>query len=280
VTTTLRPAAPEERGPHAARSRDFTVCVNGRPVGGVRLATDGRLGPAAGRVTALAIDPPDRRRGRATVAALAAEEVLRSWGCREVRASVPADVPAALRLAAALGYVERNRTMVKPLVGPVPPLPSGSVLRPMDAADHAAWSARARADYVDRWVAEGASAERAAEIAEADHAAVLPDGARTAGTALRVLAHEGVDVGWLWVRTAVPAADPTALPWTFLVETAAGSRGRGHGRTLMLAAEAECLAVGADRLGLNVFADNVPASRLYASLGYRPTSYEMVKPLL
>ena len=33
MTTTLRPAGPEERGPDGSRARDFTVCVNSRPVG-------------------------------------------------------------------------------------------------------------------------------------------------------------------------------------------------------------------------------------------------------
>ena len=35
-----------------------------------------------------------------------------------------------------------------------------------------------------------------------------------------------------------------------------------------------------DALGLNVFADNTPALRLYESLGYRPTRYHQYKTLL
>ncbi len=42
----------------------------------------------------------------------------------------------------------------------------------------------------------------------------------------------------------------------------------------------ERLAAGATDLGLNVFADNTTALGLYESLGYQPTAYQMVKPLL
>ena len=114
MTTTLRPdraaAARRRRG---AVPRATTVCVNSRPVGGDP-ARHGRRASArrsAGSRTC-GIEEPDRRRGRGTVAALAAEEVLRGWGCRriEVDASRPTPRPA-LRLATALGYIERSRNM-------------------------------------------------------------------------------------------------------------------------------------------------------------------------
>lgn len=50
MTTHLRPAGAERREPGGGRTRAFDVCVNGRPVGEVELATDPRLGPATGRV--------------------------------------------------------------------------------------------------------------------------------------------------------------------------------------------------------------------------------------
>ncbi|MFD7833497.1 GNAT family N-acetyltransferase, partial [Kitasatospora sp. NPDC059803] len=56
-------------------------------------------------------------------------------------------------------------------------------------------------------------------------------------------------------------------------------RPRPHGRTLMLLAERECLAAGVRDLGLNVFAGNEVAIRLYASLGYRVTNRIYGKPL-
>ncbi len=280
MTTTLRPEGPEERGEEGSRSRGFTVCVNGRPVGRLLLSTDPRLGARVGRVVSLTIDEPDRRRGRGAVAALAAEEVLRGWGCRRVQAGVPAEAAYALRLATALGYTERNRGMTKRLAGPPPALPAGAVLRPMDEADYAVWHRRTREEYVRRLTEECVAPERAEAAADADYAVVLPDGVRTAGTALRVLAHEGADVGWLWVRLRAPDDGPLVRSWVYLVEVAEGHRGRGHGRAMMLAAEHECLAAGVSDLGLNVYAGNAPALRLYESLGYRPESYELVKSLL
>ncbi|MGW5697880.1 hypothetical protein ACWEWX_45820, partial [Streptomyces asiaticus] len=58
MTTTLRPTAPERHTDGGGRARAYEVCVNGRPVGTVRLATDARLGPAAGRIERLGLDPP------------------------------------------------------------------------------------------------------------------------------------------------------------------------------------------------------------------------------
>jgi GNAT superfamily N-acetyltransferase len=276
MTTTLRPTGPERHAADGARSRSYDVCVNGRPVGRVRLATDGRFGPSAGRIEELAVHGPDRRRGRATVAALAAEEVLRGWGCRRIEASVPADAGPALRLAAALGYAERSRSMAKELSEP-PVLPGGSAVRTLEADEYPAWLEGRREAYARVWAGWGMDPERARLRSEADHAGLLPDGPDTAGTALRVLVHEGADVGTLWLATARARGSGA---WVFDVEVAPSHRGRGHGRTLMLAAERECLAAGVRTLGLNVFTDNAAALRLYESLGHRPTAHHLYKPLL
>lgn len=47
----------------------------------------------------------------------------------------------------------------------------------------------------------------------------------------------------------------------------------------MLLAEDTTRACGADRLGLHVFASNTPALRLYESLGYTTTRYNLAKAL-
>lgn len=47
----------------------------------------------------------------------------------------------------------------------------------------------------------------------------------------------------------------------------------------MLQAERLALSAGETRLGLHVVTANTPALRLYESLGYEPTRYNLAKPL-
>lgn len=278
MTTTLRPAEAERTTEDGARSRWYDVCVNSRPVGRLELGTHPRFGPTAGRISGLGIDPADRRRGRATVAALAAEEVLRGWGCERIEISVPADATGALALAGTLGYQERSRNMLKRL-GQAPALPDGSRTRPIGEAEYPAWLARERAGFVASLVRGGIPEDQAAARADGDYRTLLPDGPATAGAVLRILAHQGTDVGVIWVATAaVPSGGGDA--YVFSVEVAEEHRGRGHGRTLLLVAERESLAAGARSLGLHVFADNTPAVRLYESLGYAVTQRNLTKRLI
>ncbi|ATL26348.1 GNAT family N-acetyltransferase [Streptomyces formicae] len=274
MTTTLRPTAPLKQGADGARSRTYDVCVNSRPVGSIALATDPVFGPEVCQVKDLRIDEPDRGRGRATVAALAAEEVARGWGCRRVEATVPAAATGALRLATALGYVERSRQMAKSLTGDAPVLPDGVAWRPMSEDEYGPWFAHHKEGYARSWVERGVPEAAAREKAVADHARFLPDGFASQDTWLSVLTDRGVRVGTLWLGTM--GADA----FVFKVEVEQEHRGRGHGRSLMLCAEAQARAEGHSRLGLNVFAGNTPALRLYESLGYEPTSYYLYKHLL
>ncbi|WEB43636.1 GNAT family N-acetyltransferase [Streptomyces yunnanensis] len=276
MTTTLRPAGPEVRHDDGRRSRPYDICVNSRRVGGIQLATDARFGPTAGRIEALHVEAPDRHRGRATVAALAAEEVLRGWGCRQIELTVPTDAEAAVRLSAALGYTERGRIMTRALTLPGG-LPDGSVDRPMSQDGYPAWRDAAIAERVRQQTAEGMSRERAEATVPAEHAALLPEGAATPGHVLRVLAHEGTDVGTLWLALRLPG-QPGG--YVMDVRVAPERRGEGHGRSLMLVAERETLAAGRSSLALNVHADNAAALGLYRSLGYRTTAYRMWKPIL
>ncbi|MDN5384001.1 GNAT family N-acetyltransferase [Streptomyces sp. LB8] len=275
MTTTLRPSEPLQQHADGTRSRRYRVCVNGRPVGAVHLSTHPVLGPAVARILDLSVDGPDRGRGRGTVAALAAEEVVRGWGCKQIEAVVPAEAAAALRLITALGYVERSRGMEKQLGTTAPGLPAGSRGRPMTEAEYEAWIARSRTTHVQSRIDRGVPADRARALAEKDYARLLPQGPATPDMLLSVLEHEGTPVGTLWVATA---ADRGA--YVYDVEVDERFRGRGHGRSLMLLAEAQAMAAGRHVLGLNVFAGNTPAERLYESLGYRPVLHGFYKELI
>ncbi|MEV4558040.1 GNAT family N-acetyltransferase [Kitasatospora sp. NPDC049285] len=276
MTTTLRPEGPEEPVAGGGRSRRWQILVNGHPVGGLRTTARRR----AGEISELAVRL-GRRRGRATVAALAAEEVLRDWGCTRIDVTVPEEAGPALGLAHALGYTERMRNLAKRL-DRLPPLPGGLTDRPISAAEYPDWQEAAKADYRSELIASGLTPAEAAEKAETDHRRALPDGPATPGTALRRLVdRDGAVVGTLWValrQDRLPDGRP--LAWVMVVEVDPAHRGRGHGRALMQLAERECLAAGVRDLGLNVFSDNRVAIGLYDSLGYRITRRTLGKPLI
>jgi GNAT superfamily N-acetyltransferase len=274
MTTTLRPTEPLQRGADDALSRHYQVCVNSRPVGAIHLATHPSFGPAVARISDLRIEEPDRGRGRGTVAALAAEEVARGWGCEQVEIRVPADAEPALRLATALGYVHRNRGMEKRL-GAVPPeLPAGSRGRPMTEAEFRPWAERGVGEYTRDWSDRGVPEAEARARSLKDHEHLMARGLATEEALFSVLEHDGVRVGVLWVEFNADKA------FVYDVEAEEPFRGRGHGRSLMLLAEAQTIASGRRVLGLNVFAGNTPAERLYESLGYVTVGYSMYKSLL
>ncbi|MFF3694721.1 GNAT family N-acetyltransferase [Streptomyces sp. NPDC002221] len=277
MTTTIRPTEPLQQGADGAKSRTYDVCVNSRRVGRIAIAADTSLGHAVGRIDELWIEEADRGRGRGTVAALAAEEVLRGWGCGQVRLSVGADAEAALRMAAALGYQERSRNMVKQLPDTAPELPAATAGRAMSADEYEQWRREAVESYARSRIEEGMPAERALAWSEGEHRALLPDGAATAGMWLMVLEDRGSVVGTLWVARARPPAEGA---YVYDVLVAEEHRGRGHGRSLLLLAERVALADGQDIVGLHVFAGNTPARRLYDSLGYRTVRHNQYKELL
>ncbi|MET7285851.1 GNAT family N-acetyltransferase [Streptomyces sp. NPDC005573] len=274
MTTTLRPAEPLQQHPDGSRSRRYKVCVNSRFVGDVRLGTSPSLGDSVACITELRVDEPDRRRGRATVAALAAEEVARGWGCTRIEVQVPAGSEAALRLAGVLGYTLFNRGMEKRLEQSPPALPAGSHGRPMTPAEFAAWQTHEVERYVRTWTDRGVPEAVARAKTRRDHASLLPDGLGTAGVVFSVLEHEGTPVGTLWLALR------DTMAFVYGVEAGAAHRGRGHGRTLMLLAERQAAAAGLGVVGLNVFAGNTPAERLYDTLGYETVSRTLSKPLL
>ncbi|MFF9454943.1 GNAT family N-acetyltransferase [Streptomyces flaveolus] len=274
MTTTLRPTEPLQRAADGSRSRRYQVCVNSRPVGAVHLGTSPAFGDSVAVIHRLSIDEPDRRRGRGTVAALAAEEVARSWGCRQIQVSVAGDDEAGPHLAGALGYVLRTRGMVKTLGGTPPALPAGSSPRPMSPAEFGAWQTYQSEQYARTWMEQGVPEAEARAKARNDHRTLLPQGLDTENMLFSVLQHDGDRVGILWLALREDRA------YVFDVEADAAHRGQGHGRTLMLLAETQALAAGRRLVGLNVFVGNTPAERLYESLGYETTRYNYYKPLL
>ncbi|MFI6464914.1 GNAT family N-acetyltransferase [Streptomyces sp. NPDC050538] len=274
MTTTLRPTEPLQQEADGTRTRRYQVCVNSRPVGSIHLGTSPSFGDSAAQILDLRIDEEDGRRGRGTVAALAAEEVVRGWGCDRIEVSVPAEAEAALKLATNLGYVLRNRHMEKPLGDIAPQLPPGSRGRPMTEEEYGPWENLGTEAFMKSWTERGVPEDEARTRALQTNAELLPDGRATADMVFSVLEHEGTPVGTLWTGRREGKA------FVYKVESDARHRGKGHGRTLMLLAEAQGIAAGLPAIRLNVFAGNTPAERLYESLGYETVERHLYKSLV
>jgi len=67
--------------------------------------------------------------------------------------------------------------------------------------------------------------------------------------------------------------------WLYDIEVDERRRGQGLGRAALLLAEDVVRGGGGRELGLNVFANNTVARRLYDSLGYAPVSTTMLERL-
>ncbi|MFD5088299.1 GNAT family N-acetyltransferase [Kitasatospora sp. NPDC058406] len=280
MTTTLRPEGPETPTAAGGRTRRWRICANGRPVGALRTSLVPRGGQLWGEIAELEVHE-GRGRGRGTFGALAAEEVLRGWGCTRVDADIPESSQLARSLAVTLGYSERMRNMAKRLTAP-PALPPGLTAHPIGAEEFPDWLADAKEGYLRDLVSSGLAEEQARAKSDADHLNLLPLGAGTPGVALRRLRGAGPDpLGSLWLALRVrDLSDGAPMAWVMVVEVAEAHRGHGHGRALMLLAERECLAAGVRDLGLNVFSGNEVAIRLYESLGYRVTNRVYGKTLI
>jgi ribosomal protein S18 acetylase RimI-like enzyme len=152
-------------------------------------------------------------------------------------------------------------------------------LRPMTATELAERLPALIEGYADDIARAGrVPAESAREEAERQTTSLLPEGVDTRDALVLMAEDDGRPVGWIWL--GLPGGtNGRDSAWVYNVEVDEGERGRGYGRAMMLAAEGELTRRGVSRLGLNVFADNAVARRLYESLGYQVTSQQMAKAL-
>jgi ribosomal protein S18 acetylase RimI-like enzyme len=134
--------------------------------------------------------------------------------------------------------------------------------------------------YADSNTAAGNwSREEAEERAAAAGARMLPAGFGTENMLFLMAEAAGEVVGWLWLALPSPAGEPGDA-WVYDIEVVVDRRGKGYGRTLLAAAEAELRARGVAAVSLQVFGHNVAAKRLYETSGYQLTSQLMRKELV
>jgi ribosomal protein S18 acetylase RimI-like enzyme len=147
------------------------------------------------------------------------------------------------------------------------------IVRPLREDEWAAWEAHSRGAYAGHLVRmAGFTPAQARAKAEADYAALLPAGAATPRQHVLAGEVDGAPAGAVWLSER-DQAGTRRMAWVHDLEVRHAFRGRGHGRTLMLAAEDLARALGLDRIGLNVYAGNDAALALYRALGYETTRH-------
>ena len=151
-------------------------------------------------------------------------------------------------------------------------------LRPITAAEYPAFVAASKDGYAEGIELHGGQSHDAAlQKAEADFAAVLPQGLETPGHWIFVVEAAGTPVGRLWLAERPSGGRRVIFVYDITIEAA--HQGRGYGRAAMRLAEDEARARGLHRIELNVFGGNDVARGLYRSLGYVETSAQMAKDL-
>jgi ribosomal protein S18 acetylase RimI-like enzyme len=142
-------------------------------------------------------------------------------------------------------------------------------------------------DYLD-WVVDDYAAElerngkavgeAAADASRSSFASLLPGGVNTPEHVLLIAEdpEDGARVGVLWFG---PSTDDPKVAWIYDVTIDPDRRGEGWGRAALRAFEGEAGARGFARAGLNVYADNHVARRLYESMGYVETARQLHKEL-
>ena len=121
------------------------------------------------------------------------------------------------------------------------------------------------------------SAEQAEFLAAEEVDGLLPDGVATPGMIL-LAAETAADamIGYAWVAVERPGSSGA---WLYDIWVAPEQRGNGCGRALLSLVELEVARLGGCSLGLNVFAGNEVARRLYESSCYEVASVQMRKRL-
>jgi ribosomal protein S18 acetylase RimI-like enzyme len=152
--------------------------------------------------------------------------------------------------------------------------------RPMTSAEFESLRDRIIREYAAEHVAAGNWAPEVAETRAAQQTdELLPKGVDTPGVLILMAENpDGDAVGFVWLALErQPGVGGGA--WIYDIEILPEFRGRGFGRALLAAAEAEAAAHGVDSIGLNVFGNNLRARNLYESAGYDVSAMQLRKVL-
>lgn len=263
---TQSPANTDRRVQRHMESPDATVLrlLHGEePVGVLALSTVVDYGAPSAVLDDLFIEEPFRRQGFGRAAVRLAEE----WGReRSQRIRTRTDGVSPEQTALVRGWTLGGQGMVKDLTPSGLELPAGISVRPMAQSEYDAWYPILVREYGQSFVDAGILGPEEAHVrAVSQTESLLPDGLATEGHEFVTLADAGEAVGKIWLRHG----QEPGVSFVFDVEVDEGQRGKGHGKSLMIAGEAASLAAGSTRLGLHVFGHNTVARRLYEKIGYQ-----------
>ena len=135
-------------------------------------------------------------------------------------------------------------------------------------------------DYAADKVRAGVWPEAEAEdMAAKEVDGLLPEGPDTPGHFLYSVRDESVpaEVGILWISPRDSGAGRSL--WIYDIIVHERFRRRGYASRILSLVENRARELGAGKVELHVFGHNHAARTLYESLGYKPTSIVMAKPL-
>lgn len=153
-------------------------------------------------------------------------------------------------------------------------------LIPMTDDDYAAYLVQMVPEYAAEHVQAGNwTAEEAEEKAYAQMRELLPQGARTPDNYMYMMHVDGEaqPVGLIWVAIIRQPARVRAFIYDIVVHEP--FRRRRYASEALRMVEAQARDLGANSLGLHVFAHNPGARTLYQKLGFVETDIIMKKPL-
>ena len=153
-------------------------------------------------------------------------------------------------------------------------------LRPMLPSEFGAFRKWLIRDYARSHVVAGTWTRReAAARSRREIDQLLTRGVKTPSHYLRAVAAGEPErrVGEVWY--AVQREGVRTQLFIFWLGIDRPYRGRGFGGATLRLLEPEAVRLGARRIALHVFGDNVRAQQLYRRIGYEPTHISMTKPV-
>lgn len=185
----------------------------------------------------------------------------------------------ALSIIRPEGLALRRRPHRTSNVGQLQEAPLPLVLRKITDAEYDAWFDAAVPAYAEDKIVSGAwPAEGALQRSRREHTELLPHGPATVGhNILSILNEAGATVGALWFASEERGTQPVAYVYNIWVHPQ--HRRKGYATRALLALDELARSQGLVGVSLHVFGHNLAAQALYAKLGFRPSHFNLFKPI-